>query len=102
MSLESLFAAGYRRRELIAHTTRAIGMAAVYVVAAYVGLSLRVTNGAASVWPASGVLFAVLLLTPPRFTRSILIGALAGGGRSESHCRLRPGNQHRIHLHQSW
>ncbi len=54
-------------------------MGVVYFLACYVALSIDVTNGAASVWPASGLLFGVLLLTPNRFVPSILAGALLGG-----------------------
>jgi signal transduction histidine kinase len=79
MSLQLLVAAGHRNRELIVNAVRVIGMAVAYFVAAYAGLRIDVASGAASVWPASGLLLGVLLLTPVRFTRSILIGTLVGG-----------------------
>jgi len=62
-----------------AQATRAIGMGVVYFVACYVALLIDITNGAASVWPASGLLFGVLLLTPSRYLLSTLAGALIGG-----------------------
>jgi signal transduction histidine kinase len=62
-----------------AHATRAIGMGVVYFLACYVALLIDITNGAASVWPASGLLLGVLLLTPGRYLLSILTGALVGG-----------------------
>ena len=57
----------------------ALGMGTVYFLACDVALSIDVANGAASVWPASGLLFGVMLLTPKQFVPSILIGSLIGG-----------------------
>ena len=54
-------------------------MGVVYFLACYVALLIDITNGAASVWPASGLLLGVLLLTPGRYRLSILTGALIGG-----------------------
>jgi signal transduction histidine kinase len=54
-------------------------MGAVYFLACFIALSIDVTSGAASVWPASGVLFGTLLLAPNSFIPSILAGALLGG-----------------------
>jgi len=54
-------------------------MGVVYFLACYVALLIDITNGAASVWPASGLLLGVLLLTPGRYLLSILTGALIGG-----------------------
>lgn len=68
-----------RTRNLVAHATWALGMGVAYFLACFIALSIDVTSGAASVWPASGVLFGTLLLVPGRFTPSILVGALVGG-----------------------
>ena len=68
-----------RTRNLIAQAACAIGMGAIYFLACFVSLSIDVTSGAASVWPASGLLLGVLLLTPDRYVHSILIGTLLGG-----------------------
>src|SRR4030095_4751567 len=65
-----------RTRNLIAQAACAIGMGAIYLPACFVSLSIDVTSGAASVWPASGLLLGVLLLTPDRYVLSILIGTL--------------------------
>lgn len=62
-----------------AHALRTIGVGAVYFVACYVALLIDTTNGAASVWPASGLLLGVLLLTPTQYVLSILAGAFVGG-----------------------
>ena len=62
-----------------AHATRAIGVGTIYFLACYVALLIDITNGAASVWPASGLLFGVLLLTPRRYILASLTGALIGG-----------------------
>jgi signal transduction histidine kinase len=66
-------------RDWRAHGAAALGMGLVYFLACYVALSIDVTNGAASVWPASGLLFGALLLTPKRFVPSVLIGSFVGG-----------------------
>ena len=49
-------------------------MGLVYFVACDIALSIDVTNGAASVWPASGLLFGALLLVPARLVPAILAG----------------------------
>lgn len=54
-------------------------MGLVYFVACDIALSIDVTNGAASVWPASGLLFGALLLVPARLVPAILAGSFVGG-----------------------
>lgn len=68
-----------KTRNWLTQGATALGMGLVYFLACHVALSIDVTNGAASVWPASGLLFGVLLLTPKRFIPSVLIGSLIGG-----------------------
>jgi two-component system sensor histidine kinase UhpB len=66
-------------RDWRAHGATALGMGLVYFLACSLALSIDVTNGAASVWPASGLLFGVLLLIPRRFVPAVLFGSLIGG-----------------------
>lgn len=54
-------------------------MGFTYFLACYIALSIDVTTGAASIWPASGLLLGVLLLCPDRSVPSILAGTLLGG-----------------------
>lgn len=54
-------------------------MGLVYFAFCYVALSIDVTSGAASVWPASGLMFAAVLLVPARFIPAILLGSIVGG-----------------------
>jgi signal transduction histidine kinase len=61
------------------HTARTLGMGVIYFLACYIALSIDVTNGAASIWPASGLLLGVLLLCPDRSVPSVLVGTLIGG-----------------------
>jgi len=68
-----------KTRDLLTHVACALGMGAAYFAACYVALSIDVTNGAASVWPASGLLFGVLLLVPHRRIPAVLVGSLIGG-----------------------
>ena len=68
-----------RARALATHAACAIGMGVVYFLACHIALSIDITDGAASVWPASGLLFGVLLLTPNRLVPPVLLGTLVGG-----------------------
>ena len=61
------------------HARRAIGVGTIYFLACYIALLIDTTDGTASVWPASGLLLGVLLLTPRRYILSTLTGALIGG-----------------------
>src|SRR5262245_25312624 len=45
----------------------------------WLGLSLDVTAGVSSVWPASGLLTGLLLVAPRNRWRAIAAGALIGG-----------------------
>jgi signal transduction histidine kinase len=64
---------------ILAHAATATGMGLAYFCACWVALSIDVANGAASVWPASGLLLGVLLLIDRRWIPSVLAGSLAGG-----------------------
>ena len=68
-----------RARALVTYAACAIGMGVIYFLACHIALSIDVTDGAASVWPASGLLFGVLLLTPNRLVTPVLLGTLVGG-----------------------
>lgn len=68
-----------KTRNWLTHVASALGMGLVYFFACDVALSIDVTNGAASVWPASGLLFGALLIVPQRLVPTILIGSLLGG-----------------------
>jgi signal transduction histidine kinase len=68
-----------RARDLVTHAACAIGMGVIYFLACHIALSIDITDGAASVWPASGLLFGVLLLTPNRLVPPVLLGTLVGG-----------------------
>ena len=54
-------------------------MGVTYFLACYIALSIDVATGAASIWPASGLLLGVLLLCSDRAIPSVLIGTLLGG-----------------------
>ena len=68
-----------RARALVTYAACAIGMGVIYFLACHIALSIDVTDGAASVWPASGLLFGVLLLTPNHLVPPVLLGTLVGG-----------------------
>ena len=90
-----------RARALVTYAACAIGMGVIYFLACHVALSIDVTDGAASVWPASGLLFGVLLLTPNRLVPPVLLGTLLGGIVANLGVGFDGGNQHRLQLHQS-
>jgi signal transduction histidine kinase len=75
----STFTLTGKTRDWLMHGAAALGMGLIYFLACYLALSIDVTNGAASVWPASGLLFGTLLLVSRRFIPSVLVGALVGG-----------------------
>lgn len=79
MLINSTSALSGNTRDWLTQGATALGMGLVYFLACYVALSIDVTSGAASVWPASGLLFGVLLLVPRRLILSILIGSSLGG-----------------------
>ncbi len=64
---------------VMSHAVRTAGMGVIYFFACYIALSIDVTNGAASIWPASGLLLGVLLLCPDRAVPSVILGTLIGG-----------------------
>jgi diguanylate cyclase (GGDEF)-like protein len=54
----------------------AIGVAALYILAAYLGLKLAVVHGnVTAIWPPSGIALAALLLLGPRFWPAVMAGA---------------------------
>jgi signal transduction histidine kinase len=64
-------------RERLAYLTRVLGLAAVYAVAARLGLSLDAVAGFATlVWPATGIALAALLTFGYRLWPGVFIGAL--------------------------
>jgi signal transduction histidine kinase len=79
MSIPPLSTLDARVRDLATYAACAIGMGVIYFLACHIALSIDITDGAASVWPASGLLFGALLLTPNRLVPPVLIGALIGG-----------------------
>ncbi len=79
MFINPTFTLSGKTRDWLTQGATAVGMGLVYFFACYVALSIDVTNGAASVWPASGLLFGTLLLVPHRLVLSILVGSLLGG-----------------------
>jgi PAS domain S-box-containing protein len=59
-----------------AHVAAVLGLAAVYVAAAKLGLSLEVAQGNATpVWPPTGIALAALLILGPRMWPGVLLGA---------------------------
>src|ERR1043165_7010108 len=67
------------RQSLVHEIAVALGVAAGYFALCALGLSLDVTAGVSSVWPASGLLTSLLLITPRHRWRVIASGALLGG-----------------------
>ena len=62
---------------------------------------IDITNGVASVWPASGLLFGVLLLTPePASALDPGRRIDRRGDRGESWRRVSRCDEHRLHMHQ--
>ena len=66
------------RQSLVSDIAVALAMALSYFAACWLGLSLDVTAGLSSVWPASGLLTGLLLVTPQERWRAIGAGALIG------------------------
>ncbi len=70
--LSSRRAGGIGRRQLLVF----IGIAAVYIGAAKLGLALSVAHGVITpVWPPTGIALAALLLLGPRYWPAITLGA---------------------------
>jgi len=67
------------RLSLVTEIVVALGVAAGYFGLCGLGLSLDVTAGVSSVWPASGLLTGLLLVVPRDRWRAIVCGALLGG-----------------------
>jgi PAS domain S-box-containing protein len=64
------------RRAAAIHVGGVLGLAAVYVAAAKLGLSLEVAEGNATpVWAPTGIALAALLILGPRMWPGVLIGA---------------------------
>ena len=67
------------RTGLLKDFAAAVGMAAGHFAMSWLGLSLDVTAGVGSIWPASGFLAGVLLLAPRERWVAIGLGAFIGG-----------------------
>src|SRR5262245_28128035 len=67
------------RLSLLSEIVVTLGVAAGYFGLCGLGLSLDVTAGVSSVWPASGLLTGLLLVAPRDRWRAIVCGALLGG-----------------------
>jgi len=67
------------RLSLVTEIVVTLGVAAGYFALCGLGLSLDVTAGVSSVWPASGLLTGLLLVVPRDRWRAIVCGALLGG-----------------------
>jgi two-component system sensor histidine kinase UhpB len=67
------------RQSLITDITAALAIAVGYFIVCSIGLSLNVTAGVSSVWPASGLLAGLFLVTSCDRWRVIAGGALIGG-----------------------
>jgi signal transduction histidine kinase len=67
------------RQCLISEIAVALGVAAGYFAICGLGLSLDVTAGVSSVWPASGLLTGLLLVVPRERWPAVAGGALLGG-----------------------
>ncbi len=67
------------RLSLVTELVVALGVAGGYFALCGLGLSLDLTAGVSSVWPASGLLTGLLLVAPRDRWRAIACGALLGG-----------------------
>jgi integral membrane sensor domain MASE1 len=67
------------RQSLVNDVLIAVAAALGYFAMCWLGLSLDVTAGVSSVWPASGLLTGLLLVVRRNHWRSIATGALIGG-----------------------
>ena len=67
------------RPSLTTDVATAITMALLYFAMCWLGLSLGVSAGVGSVWPASGLLIGVLLMAPRERWASIGVGCFIGG-----------------------
>ena len=67
------------RQSLVTDIAIALSAAVGYFALSCLGLSLDVTAGVSSVWPASGLFTGVLLVNPRHRWRAIAGGALLGG-----------------------